>query len=352
MFFCGDVAISGEYDNLNYQFDFGTKHQAIFLNLEGPICTYSQSQKRKQTRVVYNIDKVIGLLHLNHVTGCILANNHITDFDEHGLTINSLEKINIKHVGYGCNAREACKPLHFYEDDKKYSLLSFGWNVIGCKYANKNQPGVNAMAESNVLAQINDECKKGYNVIVAFHWNYEYELYPMPAHRELAKHAIDAGACLIIGCHSHCTQGVEYYSGVPIVYGLGNWIFDNNVYFDGRLKTKDIGLEELVVEFKDGKLICHWYDFNAIQSIPIYRVSEPASNSNRIKELTPFEGMDDQTYAIWFKKNRRIHRLTPVFVSNKHRIRNTLYFMYITCREKPTRRVREGLRWLKKRLFI
>jgi poly-gamma-glutamate synthesis protein (capsule biosynthesis protein) len=37
---------------------------------------------------------------------------------------------------------------------------------------------------------------------------------------------IDAGAAAVVGGHPHVTQGAEIYQGRPIIYSLGNFVFD------------------------------------------------------------------------------------------------------------------------------
>jgi poly-gamma-glutamate synthesis protein (capsule biosynthesis protein) len=37
---------------------------------------------------------------------------------------------------------------------------------------------------------------------------------------------IDAGADAVVGGHPHVTQGAEHYRGRPIIYSLGNFVFD------------------------------------------------------------------------------------------------------------------------------
>ena len=37
---------------------------------------------------------------------------------------------------------------------------------------------------------------------------------------------LDAGASAVIGSHPHVTQGAEVYRGKPIIYSLGNFVFD------------------------------------------------------------------------------------------------------------------------------
>jgi poly-gamma-glutamate capsule biosynthesis protein CapA/YwtB (metallophosphatase superfamily) len=59
-----------------------------------------------------------------------------------------------------------------------------------------------------------------------FHWGWENEPGPSARQRELARALIDAGADAVIGSHPHVTQGVEMYRGRPIVYSLGNFVFD------------------------------------------------------------------------------------------------------------------------------
>ena len=350
MFFCGDVAVSGRYDNLEHRFDFADGQQALFLNLEGAMCTDEEAGLLLKRRKVFNTDKVIGLLRSNHVTGCILANNHITDHDDKGLTVRLLEGAGIKHTGYGSDCAAASEPLCFTENGTEYSMLAFGWDVAGCKAAKEDRRGVNILERENVLSQIRKERAKGKKVIVFFHWDYVDEMYPMPAQRELAKQGVDEGADLIVGCHAHCIQGVEYYHGVPIVYGLGNWMFDSGVYFNGRLKTRTGEADELVAEYRGGSLFCHWYRFDTERSVPVHVQSESAETSERVRVMTPYAGMDDRGYVKWFKKNRTMHKLTPVFASNDDRIRNKVYYLYLTGRAKVWRTAKDGIRCLRRTL--
>ena len=84
------------------------------------------------------------------------------------------------------------------------------------------------------LREIEDECD--YTVVFV-HWGIEREAYPEEYQRTLAKQYIDAGADLVIGNHSHVPQGIEYYKGVPIVYCLGNFIFNSNMVDTYALKV-------------------------------------------------------------------------------------------------------------------
>jgi poly-gamma-glutamate capsule biosynthesis protein CapA/YwtB (metallophosphatase superfamily) len=63
-------------------------------------------------------------------------------------------------------------------------------------------------------------------VIPVMHWGWEYEPRASARQRELARVMIDAGADAVVGGHPHVTQDTEQYRGRPIVYSLGNFVFD------------------------------------------------------------------------------------------------------------------------------
>jgi poly-gamma-glutamate synthesis protein (capsule biosynthesis protein) len=41
--------------------------------------------------------------------------------------------------------------------------------------------------------------------------------------------AVEAGADLVVGNHTHVIQATQEIDGVPVFYGLGNFVFDQNV---------------------------------------------------------------------------------------------------------------------------
>jgi poly-gamma-glutamate capsule biosynthesis protein CapA/YwtB (metallophosphatase superfamily) len=63
-------------------------------------------------------------------------------------------------------------------------------------------------------------------VIPVMHWGWEHEPTASKRQRELARLMIDAGADAVIGGHPHVTQDTEQYHDKPIIYSLGNFVFD------------------------------------------------------------------------------------------------------------------------------
>jgi hypothetical protein len=66
------------------------------------------------------------------------------------------------------------------------------------------------------------------------HWGWEKSTQPDNRQRSLARRLIDEGASLVVGSHPHVTQGAEIYRGKPIVYSLGNFVFDGFDYENAR----------------------------------------------------------------------------------------------------------------------
>ena len=67
----------------------------------------------------------------------------------------------------------------------------------------------------------------GADVVIPFmHWGWEGESAPSERQRSQARLMIDARAAAVVGSHPHVTQGAMLYRGRPIVWSLGNFVFD------------------------------------------------------------------------------------------------------------------------------
>ena len=65
-------------------------------------------------------------------------------------------------------------------------------------------------------------------VIVSFHWGNELDYAPHERQIALGRLAVDSGADLVLGHHSHRINPIECYKGKYIVYSLGNFVFSGN----------------------------------------------------------------------------------------------------------------------------
>jgi poly-gamma-glutamate capsule biosynthesis protein CapA/YwtB (metallophosphatase superfamily) len=58
------------------------------------------------------------------------------------------------------------------------------------------------------------------------HWGDENTAKVTERQRELARWLIDHGVDAVVGSHPHCVQPSDAYHGRPIIYSLGNLVFD------------------------------------------------------------------------------------------------------------------------------
>ena len=158
-----------------------------------------------------------------------LANNHMMDYGADGLysTISTCENNGIRCIGAGRNLIEASKICYFERKGKTIAFINCcenEWSTTNC-----DKLGCNPLNEVNIYYQIQEAKANADFVILIIHGGHEtYEL-PSPRMKKLYRWFIDLGVDAVIGHHTHCYSGPEFYNNKPIVYSLGNFIFDNKI---------------------------------------------------------------------------------------------------------------------------
>jgi poly-gamma-glutamate synthesis protein (capsule biosynthesis protein) len=74
--------------------------------------------------------------------------------------------------------------------------------------------------------QLQQNKSEGYINIVSSHRGREYDTIHNAEQESLGKQLIKCGADIIIGHHSHTIQDIWRYQGKPVIYSLGNFLFD------------------------------------------------------------------------------------------------------------------------------
>lgn len=172
-----------------------------------------------------------------------LANNHVFDYGEAAFfdTLKYLKGAGIATVGAGENGKEARKPAYIKCRGKRIAIVAAtrAEKNIMTPEAGKNSPGVfRTYDDSAYVRAIRRAKKKADFVITYVHWGTEYSTKLEDAQTEQAKDYINAGADLVIGAHTHCMQGVGYYKGVPIIYSLGNFWFNEKTLYTTLLEVE------------------------------------------------------------------------------------------------------------------
>ena len=126
---------------------------------------------------------------------------------------------------------EALEPVVVEANGIRFGFVSLG-QLEPLAFAGESTPGI-AVLDKDSLRQAIAAARKVSDVVIAMpHWGPENSPDPNASQRALARVAVDAGADLVVGNHTHVVQALEEIEGVPVFYGLGNFVFDQNWALD------------------------------------------------------------------------------------------------------------------------
>ena len=156
-----------------------------------------------------------------------LANNHIMDQGETGLndTLEVLNQAGIAYAGVGETREQAAKPHIVTVDNIKvgfYCCAEHEFSIVGDGRVGANP--FDPLWSLDHIQILKEECDY---VIVLYHGGKEEYRYPSPELQRICRRIADKGADLIICQHTHCVGCEEKWNGSTIVYGQGNFLFDN-----------------------------------------------------------------------------------------------------------------------------
>ena len=195
-------------------------------NLECPVATSGAAVGK-----VYTFRAAPSVLPLlrQHFDAVSVANNHSGDYGTEAFreTLAQLAAARLPYFGGGHDLREAHAPLLLEKRGLRIALLGYDEYHPRSFEAAPDHPGVAWAEDEQIILDMARARRAGANIVLPFlHWGWENEPGPSARQRELAHALIDAGADAVIGSHPHVTQGAEMYRGKPIVYSLGNFVFD------------------------------------------------------------------------------------------------------------------------------
>ena len=215
----------------------------------------------------------------NHIKNCGISNCGDRAFFD---TLDNLTRVGIGPVGAGENLQEAMQPVVREVNGVRFGFVSLG-QLEPRVFADEDKPGIAILNEENLSSAIEAAQQVSDVVIVMPHWGPEDVPQPNWSQRDLARQAVDAGADLVVGNHTHVVQAIQEIDGVKIFYGLGNFIFDQNWALDHQqgviLKVTYQGTELI-----DYELIPTHVDFDGL--VHIAGNDEAAEILSRIDEVS------------------------------------------------------------------
>lgn len=210
-----DIMNGADYTCVNNEFTYSTRGE----KLSGKAWTF----RANPDRVKYLKEMGVDL--------ALLANNHVYDYGKDAMldTMDTLADAGIDYFGAGANLKEAMKPVYVELDGKTVAFVaaSRAEKYKMTPQATDDEPGILRCYDPALFIEVIKEARANADFVVAcVHWGTERSTVLEDAQLETARQYIDAGADMIVGSHSHCLQGMEYYKGKPIIYSLGNFWFD------------------------------------------------------------------------------------------------------------------------------
>ena len=196
------------------------------FNLEVPLTDFSTPINKCGPNLIAPTKTIAGLKAINPYF-FTLANNHILDQGEQGLnsTMSLLDKYGIDYAGAGKDVEEAAKPYVLEQDGKKIGIYCCAEHEF--TIATEITPGANPFDPLNSLDHIMELKKQCDYVIVLYHGGKEHYRYPSPYLQKVCRKIVDKGADIVVCQHSHCIGCEEKWHEGTIVYGQGNFLFDD-----------------------------------------------------------------------------------------------------------------------------
>lgn len=182
-----------------------------------------------------------------------LASNHTLDWGYEPMldTIDVLKKMGMQVIGAGQNNEDARRPAIVERNGVKVAILAYCSVLRDGQAAGVNKPGVAPIRvhtfyepidfqpgsppninsvpfEEDVEAMKEDICRikeQVDSVVIFIHWGIRVVPKTICTYQPPIAHAaIDAGADLILGHHSHIPKAVEVYKGKVCFYSIGNFL--------------------------------------------------------------------------------------------------------------------------------
>lgn len=302
-FFCSGNTESLVGDELNRVLSDASYR---IFNLEVPLVDIENPIAKQGPNLIAPTGSVVGYkaLGTNLLT---LANNHILDQGIQGLesTISTLKKAGIAYVGAGSNLFDASTPYVFSFADKRIGVYACAEHEFSI--ATDNSPGANPFDPLWSLDHVAKLKEQADYIIVLYHGGKEHYRYPSPNLQKTCRRLIEKGANLVVCQHSHCIGCKEQHENGIIVYGQGNFIFDEN--------SNECWKTSLIIKIDE--------EFN-ISFLPLvkegYRVK--AANESQGREI--LESFELRSKEI----------LSPVFVQKKYDEFSNSFLSYYLSRIK------------------
>ncbi len=157
-----------------------------------------------------------------------LANNHISNAGATGIadTVRHLDALGLAHAGAGADPAAARRPAIVQAGGLRVAVLAYD-TIRPDLDAAAGRAGAAPLRLDQAAADIHAARAAGADVVVVMpHWGVEYTDAVSTMQRSEAAALIAAGADAVLGSHSHWVGPLEAIDGRPVLYSLGDLVFE------------------------------------------------------------------------------------------------------------------------------
>lgn len=318
------------------------------FNLEMPLTNTEEAIQKCGPNLKANPASISLYTHLN-INLLTLANNHILDYGERGLkdTLELLSNNNIHIVGAGDDIVNASRTF-FYSGKKKIGVYACSENEFSI--ATNNTCGANPYDPLITYDDIENSKNKCDYLIVLYHGGKEHYRYPSPELQKRCRKMVEKGADIVVCQHSHCIGCEEKYLSGTIIYGQGNFLFDDSesefwqtsllIHIDDDFEMKYIPLCKQnntvrLAETNDKNVIMEGFyrrSREVLDESKVKRIYHEFSLENLYSYLLSFMAVNRESfcYKVMYKLTKG--RWDKMLVDRKYKKRNLLSILnFIEC---------------------
>ena len=295
------------------------------VNFECPVT--SSSAKNNKTGPCIKTENLNSLVALKYAgfNALTLANNHIQDYSGEGVkdTITHAKNAGFETVGAGKNRLESAKPLIIQVKNHKIGIINIAENEF-CA-ATDDMPGAYTFDFIENSQTINNLKGKVDKIILIYHGGREHYQLPTPDQRKKFRYFIDLGVDAIVAHHTHCVSGYEYYNNKPIVYSLGNFIFDYKKKYQKGNWTEGMSvILNLVSDSFKIELIPHRQGRKNDSTLQLLHGIEKEEFLKRVDNLNEIITNDVIFFQEWkeYLKTQEAFYLSSIYIKN-------IYFRFL-----------------------
>ncbi len=318
-FRCSELLEQCQYEKLlGHVREITNQADYSIVNLECPITINKSAPIPKCGPNLSSSENAVELLKFAGFNAVTLANNHFLDYGEVGVkdTLASLDNLGVNHVGGGMNLSEASKTMTIEGDCGKIAIINCCEHEFSI--ATAETPGSNPLNPVQQWYAIKEAKSIADFIIVIVHGGHEHYQLPSPRMQETYRFFIDSGADAVINHHQHCYSGFEYYNERPIIYGLGNFLFD----WDGRRNAAWNEGYMAILTLKGGNVNLETIPYNQCGENPCVIPIEDRTNFDdslaKLNAIIADSKLLKSKHIDWMKKSTSTYRSSLIPYSNRY----------------------------------